>query len=320
MPAVRMARADLPPAHKMKHPGQANPSRLDYVEIPEVISDHVILPAGENLHDAIIKAAKSLGAVCGTASINGGAFSKTRFTTGGPAREGKAANYTFIRDIENREILMGTCSFGYSEDAPHYVHCHARFVSGEQSSEMGGHLFSPDCIISEPISAQMNVFIGASITKRASEETLHAIFEIDNHSPPQISDAFGREYFIRIHPNEDLSIALENFCKLQGIENAIISASLGSLNAPALSMRGDIQKISSVGTEALSFNGEIMANEKGHLTASILTNLVDEAGTEYCGYLIKGHAPVCITAEIYLMEVKDPTVLATMRQVRDASY
>ena len=320
MPAVKMARADLPKAYQMKHPGPLKSTRLDYVEIPGVISDHVILPAGKNLHDAVIEAAKNLGGKCGTASINGGAFSKTRFTTGGPAREGKSANYTFIRDLADKKILMGTCSFGFAEDAPHFVHCHARFVSSNQSTEMGGHLFAPDCIISEPISAQMNVFVGASITKRASQETLHAIFEIDKHGPPQISDEFGREYFIRVHPNEDLPIALETFCKEHGIENAIIGASLGSLNAPALSMRGDIQKVSSVGTEAISFNGEVMLNENGRHTASILTNLVDEAGTEFCGYLIKGHAPICITAEIYLMEVKDPSVLATMRQVRDASY
>jgi predicted DNA-binding protein with PD1-like motif len=320
MPASKMALADLPEAYHMVHPGLVNPTRIDYVEIAEVISDHVILPAGESLHDAVIKAAKSLGGECGTASINGGKFSKTRFTTGGPAREGKSANYTFIRDVEEKEVLMGTCSFGFAEDAPHFVHCHARFVSDDSPTEMGGHLFSPDCIIDEPISAQMNVFIGASITKRASEETLHAIFEIDKHAPPQESDEYGREYFIRVHPNEDLPTALENFCQSQGIANAIISASLGSLNAPALSMRGDVQKISSVGTEAISFHGEVMTHENGPPKASILTNLVDEAGTEFCGYLIKDHAPVCITAEIYLMEVKDPAVLATMRQVRDVSY
>lgn len=320
MPAVRMRRTDLPAAHHMLHPGPPNPTRIDFAEIPEVISENVILPAGGSLHDAVIDTAKKLGGECGTVSLNGGAFSSARYTTGGPARDGKSANYTFIREVGSRDLLMGTCSFGYSEDAPHFVHCHARMRTEGKTTEMGGHFFAPDCVISEPIAAQMNVFTGASITKKANVETLHAIFEVDKNPAPQNSDQHGREFFIRVHPNEDLPTAMEDFCRSNGIENALISASLGSLNAPALSMRGDVQQISSLGTEVISFNGEIMADHSGTIEASILANLVDEHGTEFCGYLIKNHCPVCITAEIYLIEVKDTDVLSTMREVRNASF
>lgn len=303
----------------MKHPGPLNPSRLDYVELTDVVTEDVILEPGQSLHEAVISAAGIIGGVCGTASLEGGALSKTRFTTGGPAREGKAANYTYIRDYGATELTMGTCSFGYAEDAPHFVHCHAKFSKNPHGSEMGGHFMAEDCMISEPIFAKINVFIGNSITKCASAETLHAIFEIDADQPSSDNDGFGREYFIRVHPNEDLPSALEMFCASQNIKNALVGSSLGSLNEPTLSHRGKILKVPSVGTEVLAFNGEIMTERDGGLSASLLTNLVNEAGTEFVGYLVKGQCPVCITAEIYLLEVLDPQLLATMRDVRNSS-
>lgn len=305
--------------HFMKHPGPPNPSRLDCVQLANVVTEDVILEPGQSLHDAIIDAATGLGGACGTASLEGGALSKTRFTTGGPARDGKAANYTYFREYGATELTMGTCSFGYSEDAPAFVHCHAKFAENPHGTEIGGHFVAEDCVISEPIFAKMNVFIGNSITKCASAETLHAIFEIDDDQPQSEDDGYGREFFIRVHPNEDLPRSLERFCAQQGIENALIGSSLGSLNMPSLMQRGKLNGIPSVGTEVLAFNGEVMTEKSGQLRASILTNLVDENGTEFVGYLVAGQCPVCITAEIYLLEVVDDGLLATMREVRDSS-
>lgn len=308
-----------PQPHYMKHPGPPNPSRLDHVELANVVTEDVLLQPGQSLHNAIIGAAKNFGGNCGTASLEGGGLSKTRFTTGGSARDGKAANYTYIRDYGATELTMGTCSFGFAEDAPHFVHCHAKFSKNPHGSEIGGHFMAEDCMISEPIFAKMNVFIGNRITKCASAETLHAIFEIDEDQPKSENDGFGREYFIRVHPNEDLPTALETFCATQNIKNALVGSSLGSLNEPGLSHRGKILKVPSVGTEVLAFNGEVMVERDGSLSASLLTNLVNEAGTEFVGYLVKGQCPVCITAEIYLLEVLDPALLATMREVRNSS-
>lgn len=303
----------------MKHPGPLNPSRLDFMQLADVVTEDVILQPNQSLHDAIIHAAAKLGGNCGTASLEGGALSSTRFTTGGPARDGKSANYTYFRDYGATELTMGTCAFGYAEDAPRFVHCHAKFSKNPHGAEMGGHFIAEDCMISEPIFAKMNVFIGNSITKCASAETLHAVFEIDDEQPLSEDDGFGREFFLRVHPNEDLPLALERFCASQNVKNALVGSSLGSLNEPALYMRGNILKIPSVGTEVLAFNGEIMTEKDGSLGASLLTNLVNEDGTEFVGYLVNGQCPVCITAEIYLLEVLDPKLLATMRKVRNSS-
>ncbi len=303
----------------MKHPGPLNPSRLDFVELANVVTSDVILAPGQSLHTAIVDAAEKLGGACGTASLEGGALEKTRFTTGGPAREGKAANYTYIREYGATELTMGTCSFGFAEDAPAFVHCHAKFSENPHGNEIGGHFMAEDCLISEPIFAKMNVFVGNSITKCANAETLHAIFEIDAHQPDCIDDGFGREFFVRVHPNEDLPTALEDFCTAKKIKNALIGSSLGSLNKPVLSQRGSIKEMASVGMEVLAFNGEIMAERNGERRASILANLVDENGTEFMGYLVRGRSPVCITAEIYLLEVVDQALIDTMREVRDSS-
>lgn len=309
----------LPQPHYMIHPGPLNPSRLDFMQLADVVTEDVMLQSHQSLHDAVIQAAAQLGGTCGTASLEGGALSKTRFTTGGPPRDGKSANYTYIRDYGATELTMGTCAFGYAEDAPRFVHCHAKFSKNPHGSEMGGHFMAEDCMISEPIFAKMNVFIGNGITKCASGETHHAIFEIDEDQPSSEDDGFGREYFIRVHPNEDLPLALEKFCAGQNIQNALVGSSLGSLNEPTISQRGKVKKIASVGTEVLAFNGEIMTERDGNLRASLLTNLVNEDGTEFVGYLVQGQCPVCITAEIYLLEVVDPGLLATMREVRNSS-
>ena len=289
------------------------------MKLANVVTEDVILAPGQSLHDAVVNAAARLGGVCGTASLEGGALSKTRFTTGGPARDGKSANYTYIREYGATELTMGTCSFGLAEDAPNFVHCHAKLSENPHGSEKGGHFMAEDCIISAPIFAKMNVFIGNSITKCASAETHHAIFEIDAIQPRGEDDGFGREYFIRVHPNEDLPEALEKFCAAQNIQNALVGSSLGSLNKPTLSHRGIVHTVPSVGTEVLAFNGEILTEKNGSLRASLLTNLVDENGTEFVGYLVRGQCPVCITAEIYLLEIVDPGLLATMRDVRNSS-
>ena len=303
----------------MEHPGPINPTRLDFVELADVVTSDVILAPGQSLHAAIIDAAAKLGGTCGTASLEGGSLEKTRFTTGGPAREGKAANYTYIRDYGATELTMGTCSFGYAEDALAFVHCHAKFASNPHGTEVGGHFMAEDCLISEPIFAKMNVFVGNSITKCANAETLHAIFEIDADQPDCVDDGFGREFFVRVHPNEDLPTALEGFCRDHNIKNALVGSSLGSLNKPTLSHRGTIKEMTSVGMEVLAFNGEIMAEGSSENRASILANLVNENGTEFVGYLVRGRSPVCITAEIYLLEVVDQALIATMREVRDSS-
>ena len=308
-----------PQSHYMKHPGPLNPTRLDFVKLANVVTEDVILEPHQSLHEAVIKAAEQLGGACGTASLEGGALSKTRFTTGGPARDGKSANYTYIRDYGATELTMGTCSFGFAEDAPRFVHCHAKFSHNPHGAEMGGHFMAEDCIISQPIFAMMNVFVGNSITKCASAETHHAIFEIDEEQPATEDDGFGREYFIRVHPNEDLPQALEQFCSAQGIQNALIGSSLGSLNEPTISHRGKVLKVPSVGTEVLAFNGEIMTEKDGRLRASLLANIVNENGLESVGYLVPGQCSVCITAEIYLLEVVDAELLATMREVRNSS-
>ncbi|MEM9573931.1 MAG: hypothetical protein AAF870_01735, partial [Pseudomonadota bacterium] len=57
----------------------------------------------------------------------------------------------------------------------------------------------------------------------------------------------------------------------------------------------------------------------GGLRASLLANIVNENGLESVGYLVPGQCPVCITAEIYLLEVVDAGLLATMREVRNSS-
>ena len=280
-----------PPTHHMIHPGPVASERIVWAR-----GHHKRVEAtaqgGQSLRDAIIDVARSNGLSSGTGQFADCSLAATRFTTGGPARDGKAANYTFIRDFGQSDLPWGTFTFGMTPDGDPFVHCHAAIDLPKTSSRIGGHLFPPDCMVSDGFELLLDGISGVSLVQRGDAETLHSVFEIEDKACSE-----GDAMFVRVRPNMDVTTAIETACNAAGLARANICPSIGSLNAPSIiNEHGKRRQMTSVGMEVLCFSGTVTDGQ-----AVVQATLVDEAGAIHQGQLAAGHAPVCVTAELMLM-------------------
>lgn len=283
---------DIAP-HHMVHPGPVADRRIEWAASRLIRTTERLDGGGRSLLDVIAAFADAHGVASGTGRIEHCALSATRFTTGGPARDGRAANYTFIRDLGAGHLPWGTFSFGRTPDGAPFVHCHAMIETADQKAPVGGHLFPADCVTEGDMTIELCGLPGIDLVQKPDAETLHSVFEIEAGGQDTGADAL----FVRVRPNEDVSHAIETACRAAGMADAVIAPSLGSLNAPVLTgVGGKKRALSSVGMEVLAFTGSVRGG-----IAALDVIAVDEAGTPHEGRLARGLASVCVTAEIALV-------------------
>jgi predicted DNA-binding protein with PD1-like motif len=277
----------------MVHPGPVAERRIAWAGSPLVEATGRVDGNGRSLLEVIASLARAHGVASGTGRIEHCALSATRFTTGGPARDGKAANYTFIRDLGAGHLTWGTFSFGRTPNGAPFVHCHAMAETADQNAPVGGHLFPADCVTKGDMTIELLGLPGIDLVQKPDAETLHSVFEIEAGAHDTGADAL----FVRVRPNEDVIHAIETACRAADVTDADIAPSLGSLNAPVLTGAGGKNRaLSSVGMEVLAFAGTVRGG-----TATLDVVAVDEAGRPHEGRLARGLAPVCVTAEIALI-------------------
>lgn len=280
-------------AFHMVHPGPVAERRIEWAGARLVRVSERVEADGKSLLGAIAALSERFGIAAGTGRIAQCTLTATRFTTGGPARDGKAANYTYIREFGPGRLPWGTFSFGRTPGGAPFVHCHAMVEAGEITEPAGGHLFPADCPVAGAFDVELFGLDGVDLVQQPDAETLHSVFEIGAHGAVSAPEAL----FVRVRPNEDLTEAVETACRAAGLTDAELGPSLGSLNAPNLmSEDGAGHALSSVGMEALCLSGSIVDG-----TAHLSGTLVDEAGTPIRGTLVRGHAPVCVTAEVLVI-------------------
>lgn len=279
--------------HHMVHPGPVASQRIEWAPSRLIAPKGRIDGDGRSLLDVIAGFAHVHGVASGTGRISDCALSATRFTTGGPARDGKAANYTFIRDLGAGHLPWGTFSFGRALDGAPFVHCHAMVEAGGIAQPAGGHLFPADCITEGGVTIELGGLPDIDLVQQPDAETLHSVFEIEADG----RDTGAKALFIRVRPNQDITMAVETACRAAGIVDADIAPSLGSLNIPVLAgPNGGHRAVPSVGMEVLTFAGSVRGG-----VAALDVVAVDEAGMPHEGTLARGLAAVCVTAEIALV-------------------
>ena len=277
----------------MIHPGPVAPRRI--TAAPVSVATHAVRAEarGRTLQDVIAGEMQRLGLVSGTGRFAPARFSRARFTTGGPARDGKAANYTFIREVGTAIVGTGAFAFGHHGDtgAP-FIHCHARIAADAPDVLLGGHFFPADCVGEEPLDLVLHGISGARLVQWPDAETLHSAFEIEAGTPPESTDGL----VVRIRPNEDLVEALAGAARAHGITRARVLPSLGSLNAPHLAAQSGAAVVPGrLGMEIIGLSGNI---EDGR--ASLFIEAVDEDGRIHSGKAVPGLCPICVTAEVLL--------------------
>lgn len=270
--------------HQMVHPGPVHPVRVTWQrtrhrEIEAETDD------ADTLLAAIADVAAAKGVRAATGTFRNAVLATTRYTTGGPARDGKAANYTYIREFGASALPHGTFTFGIDQSGQPFVHCHALIDDG--TCLKAGHLFPADCVPDGRFQLSLTALDNIALTQMRDAETLHSVFDVSNGSDQ------GNALFIRPRPNECVVEAVEAACRAAGFGDAEIRASIGSLNAPVLSVNGETLPMSSVGMEVEMLWGNVKNGQ-----AQLSARLCDEHGDVHEGALKRGLCAICVTAEI----------------------
>lgn len=275
--------------HHMLHPGPIHRKRIIWARSDAQRIDQRIGFQGQSLEQAIATLVATTNATSGNGILHHTALSKTRFTTGGPARDGKAANYTFIRERGAANLPQGTFTFGLDGDGSCFVHCHAVIKNSESDAEIAGHLFPKDCLLEAPFDVSMICLPDITLRQNPDAETLHSVFDLQ-----VCAQSAGQALFVRIRPNEDITRAVEAACAEAGFTDATIMPSIGSLNAPLL----DSGQCKSVGMEVIALTGTVKSG-----AATLNARLCDETGALHQGQLIRDGASICVTAELVICAV-----------------
>jgi predicted DNA-binding protein with PD1-like motif len=113
----------------------------------------------------------------------------------------------------------------------------------------------------------------------------------------------GRVAYARIAPNEDLVLAVEKLCLLEGFRNAFIRGALGSLVDACLNTEQDgLLHIPGPAVEIVSLAGEVRSQPDGAIRASLTGVVADKEGTIFGGPFAPGLNPICMTFEITIEE------------------
>lgn len=278
--------------HHMVHPGPVADKRIVWASSRLVQVEGQAGKQGQALTDAIAEFAASHGISSGNGMLRDCALKTTRFTTGGPARDGKAANYTWIRELGASTLPAATFTFGVDLEGAPFVHCHAILESDALPHRSAGHLFPPDCILGGTFDIAVSGLPDIVLTQKPDDETLHSMFEPDG-SQSHNEDAL----FVRLRPNIDVIGGIEDACHSAGVTNARILPSVGSVNAPVLAAQDGMETpLASLGMEVQAFEGTVRDGK-----ASVSATLCNEDGAIFSGRLVKGLVPICVTAELVIV-------------------
>lgn len=276
----------------MVHPGPVHPERVAWARgiLRHIDGEKPV--SGTSLRDTIAALVEKTGQTSGTGRFIG-SFSRFRFTTGGPARDGKAANYTFIREVEEPSGPVDVrFTVGLNSDGQCHVHAHCRFLTPLAGGEEGGHLFPEDCLIEDFKLLKISLVDGLLLRQDQDRETLHSVFDIE------AGGTTGGGLFVRLRPNEDLIGALSQLLRERDVSGAQSINSIGSLNQPVFaSTNGKDRLANSIGMEIISM--DVVWDQQAQFCA-IECSAVDEAGHLHKGKLVPDRALICVTGEILL--------------------
>jgi predicted DNA-binding protein with PD1-like motif len=189
-------------------------------------------------------------------------------------------------------------TLGTRDGAP-FFHCHALWTE-QDGRNNGGHVLPEETIVAEPFEIGAFGLDGALFTAAPDPETNFKLF-----GPLAATRSGGkadrRAFALRLRPNQDVALCLEEFCRSHGITRARIRGGVGSTIGATFS---DGSVIEPFATELTIISGEIAKSASGTLEAALDAALVDYTGALAHGRMVRGDNPVLMTMELVL-EVVD---------------
>jgi predicted DNA-binding protein with PD1-like motif len=267
-------------------PGPVHPNRIDWFrDQPRPLRFR--LPAGATLNEALTAPFVLAGLQSGTAVLRDVAVNPFQYVMPGPADEADhVAYFSAPRQPEGiSRIEQANATFGWADGKP-FVHCHAAWTEPD-GSRRGGHILPHETIVAEAAEARAWGFDDIRLQSQPDEETNFTLFQPSGTTVPEADGIVAR-----VKPNEDILTAIEAVCRVNGVRQATVRGSLGSLIGARFSDGG---RVDDHATEVLVRQGWV---RNGKAALEVL--VVDMKGEVHEGWLERGENAVCITFDVVL--------------------
>jgi predicted DNA-binding protein with PD1-like motif len=279
-------------------PGRPETERIAFVEAKGKAFRFTLEP-GLPLLEAIRRGFAAEGFVSGV--VNFGEIALSPFAYVMPALSKTpdfAAYYSdTYRPAGTTRLIDGAMTFG-TRDGGAFFHCHALWHEAD-GKLTGGHILPvEETVVAEAATVHAMGMSGARFDGTPCRETNFKLFEPILDAPRETS-AEARCFAIRMRPNIDLHLALEDFCRLHDIRAARI---LGGVGSTIEARFDDHAPMRNFATEVYIRDGRVVPDEQGVLQATIHASLVDYTGAVAAGTLTRGDNPVLMTFELVLVE------------------
>jgi predicted DNA-binding protein with PD1-like motif len=278
----------MPTIRSLRQPGPRHPDRIDCMRGEPWPLCYELRP-GVTLNEAITAPLVEAGFQCGTVTFRDAGLGPFRYVIPAPAdNDSHVAYFSAPRMPEGvTRIEQANATFGWSDGKP-FVHCHAVWVEPD-GRRRGGHILPLETIVVSPAEVIACGFRDIRIDTHPDPETNFTLFQPSGGTP------FGTGLIARIKPNEDIVTALETIAHQNGITNATVRGSLGSLIGARFIGGAPVDDLA---TEVLVREGHI---RDGVAALDLLA--VDMRGEVHEGWLQRGENLVCITFDIVMEAV-----------------
>jgi len=284
----------------MRHivqPGHPLPERIQWVEARGKLFSFT-MQAGLPLLEAARRGFAHEGFVSGVLNFRLGAVGPFAYVM--PALSKTAEHAAFYSETFRPQgitaLTSGAMTFGIRDGMP-FFHCHALWTEAE-GKQGGGHILPEETMVAAPFVVEAFGIEGALFAAEPDPETNFKLFGPLPSSPLTV-DTPSRAFALRLRPNQDLSIVLENFCRERGISRARLRGGVGSIIGAHFS---DGRTVEPFATEMLVRSGLVRLDDKGELRAELDVALVDHTGDLSEGRLMRGDNPILMTMEMVLEE------------------
>ena len=276
-------------------PGAAVPERIQWVEARGRAFSFT-LAAGLPLLEAARRGFAAEGFAGGVLNFAEGALGPFGYVM--PALSKTGQNAAFYSDTYRpggvTRTKLGSMTLGMRDGAP-FFHCHGLWTEAEGRAS-GGHMMPDETIVAEPFEVEAFGIDGALFAAEPDPETNFKLF-----GPVAAvrtgARATRRAFALRLRPNQDFAVCLEDFCRAHNIARAKIHGGVGSTIGARFTHGGVTEPFA---TELAVTAGLIAPGPSSVLEAALDVALVDYTGGMAEGRLVRGENPVLMTMELVL--------------------
>ncbi|MCO5731397.1 DUF296 domain-containing protein [Rhizobium sp. SSA_523] len=205
-----------------------------------------------------------------------------------------AAWYSETFAMQGAMILEAGLHAGTRDDQP-FLHCHGTWRDADGHVDMG-HLLPFEARLRQECQVQAIALDGALLVARPDPETNFTLFTPEPRPASPLRGG-ARAVLATVRPNADLCLSLEAICSQHGIATATVHG-IGSLVGADYE---DGTSLSAHASELYIRDGQVVSRQ-GQPRAMIDIAMIDLTDRQSAGRLKRGLNPVCVTAELLIVE------------------